>query len=349
MQTTVVRKRFLVRLAILSAALLIICLPGCVRKHPQEVVVYAALDREFSEPLLQQFEQETGIHVLAKYDIESNKTVGLATAIVAEKNRPRCDVFWNNEILHSVRLAQAGLAEPGHSSPHASSYPAEYVAADSSWHGFAARARVLIVNTDRLTSPDDYPTSVRDLADPRWKNNCGMARPLFGTTATHAAVLVAAWGEQEALAFLQSVRDNAVIEGGNRQVAQHVAEGRYAWGITDTDDAIIQIEKGAPVKMVWPDQGNGQPGTLLIPNTLMIVRGGPNQANAIRLVDWLLRTETESELAASASAQIPLRTDATSQSRVWPTGNPPRTFRPDYDAAAKSWDSAGRQLGRIFQ
>lgn len=347
MHAIFVRKWFPIAVAMTSAILLFAALPGCVRKHSQEVVVYAALDREFSEPLLQQFEQETGIHVLAKYDIESNKTVGLTTAIVAEKNRPRCDVFWNNEILHSVRLARAGLAEPW-LSPQAKNYPAGYMAADSTWHGFSARARVLIVNTNLLTAPEAYPTSIRDLANPGWKNNCGMARPLFGTTATHAAVLFAEWGETDALEFFRTVKANAVIEGGNRQVAQNVADSRYAWGITDTDDAIIQIEKGAPVKIVWPDQGEQQPGTLLIPNTLMIVQGGPNQENARKLVDWLLRAETESALASASSAQIPLRNHSSSSSRVWPTENPPRTFRPDYDAAAKGWDSTARHLAEIF-
>ena len=47
-------------------------LAGC--REENSVVVYAALDREFSGPVLQEFENSTGITVLAKYDDESTKT-----------------------------------------------------------------------------------------------------------------------------------------------------------------------------------------------------------------------------------------------------------------------------------
>ena len=55
---------------------------------------------------------------------------------------------------------------------------------------------------------------------------------------------------------------------GNKQVAQAVAGGKLAFGLTDTDDAMIEIENGMPVAIVYPDQGEGQMGTLFIPNTL---------------------------------------------------------------------------------
>ena len=69
------------------------------------VVVYTALDEQFSRPIFEQFTAETGIRVLAKYDTESTKSVGLTQALLAERARPRCDVFWNNEIVNTLRLA----------------------------------------------------------------------------------------------------------------------------------------------------------------------------------------------------------------------------------------------------
>lgn len=337
----------------LPLLLLLLLLPaglcgGCLRSSPREVVVYAALDREFSEPLLRDFGEQTGIRVLAKYDVESNKTVGLASALVAEQNRPRCDVFWNNELLHSVRLAQAGLVQPS-PSPHSADYPAQYTAADHTWHGFAARARILIVNTELLPDPAAWPDSIADLADPHWKNNCGLARPLTGTTASHAAFLFESLGPAEATRFFQAVHDNAIAEGGNRQVARHVGEGRYAWGLTDTDDAILEIENGSPVRIVWPDQGADGSGALLIPNSLVLVKGGPNPQNGQLLIDWLLRAESESALAACPSAQIPLNRKAAAVSRVWPAGPAPRIHTPDPGGAARNWDRPAGILQEIFR
>ncbi|MGI9427374.1 MAG: extracellular solute-binding protein, partial [Bythopirellula sp.] len=119
------------------------------------VVVYTALDQDFSQPVFEEFTRQTGIDVLAKYDTESTKTVGLTQALFAERERPRCDLFWNNEIVNTLRLDQAGLLA-GYASPAAAAYPEAYRSRQHTWHGFAARARVLIVNTE-LVAPADEP------------------------------------------------------------------------------------------------------------------------------------------------------------------------------------------------
>ena len=62
-----------------------------------EVILYCAQDQNYAEPILQQFEQETGIRVKTVYDSEAVKTVGLANRLLAERDRPQCDIFWGNE------------------------------------------------------------------------------------------------------------------------------------------------------------------------------------------------------------------------------------------------------------
>ncbi len=74
------------------------------------VVVYSSLDREFSEPVLKAYGEQTKIRVLPKFDVESTKTVGLTNLIIAESRRPRCDLFWNNEILNTLAPQGAGFA-----------------------------------------------------------------------------------------------------------------------------------------------------------------------------------------------------------------------------------------------
>src|SRR3954469_7286069 len=81
-----------------------IAAPGCWSRSENDVVVYTAQDLEFAEPIFHDFEHATGKKIAAKYDTEATKTVGLAEAVVAERDRPRCDVFWNNEILNTLRL-----------------------------------------------------------------------------------------------------------------------------------------------------------------------------------------------------------------------------------------------------
>lgn len=329
----------------LVLAVVAVVTTGCREHAAPEVVVYTALDEDFSRPIFADFTRETGIEVLAKYDAESTKTVALTQAILAERDRPRCDVFWNNELVNTLRLDEAGLLA-AYDSPVGTKYPAEYRSAENHWFGFAARARVLIVNTD-LLEEGERPDSILALADERWQGRCAIAKPLAGTTASHAAVLFATWGPKRAEEFFHGVKQNAAVVAGNKQVALAVAAGRYAFGLTDTDDAMIEVERGAPVAIVYPDQGPDGLGTLFIPNTLGKIRGGPNPAAAKKLVDYLLSPAVEQKLAAGPSAQIPLNPAVDQPPRV----ESPRTVRAmpvDFAAAAENWDRAARFLRDEF-
>lgn len=321
-------------------------LAGCDWGSEREVIVYTALDAEFSRPVLEDFTKETGVSVRPKFDAESNKTVGLTQLILQERNRPRCDVFWNNEILNTLRLQQEGLLDV-YRPPMAEEYPAAFRSPQGTWYGFAGRARVLVVNTE-LVPEAERPRSIRDLADSKWRGRAAIAKPLAGTTATHAACLFAAWGDEEAKKFFRALKANEVnVLSGNKQVATWVAGGQLPFGLTDTDDAIIEIEKGRPVEIVYPDQGEGGLGTLFIPNTLAIIRGGPHPQGARRLVDYLLSRKVEAKLAAGKSAQIPLNPNVDAKVRV----ETPKTLKPmavDFEKAAEKWDTAVKFLDAEF-
>src|SRR5437868_4977348 len=122
-----------------------LALTGCPRSQPR-VVLYCAQDEEFAKGLLQTFGERTGLEAAPKFDTEADKSVSLYLELVQEKDRPRCDVFWKYEILMTIRLQRAGMLE-AYDTPAAMPYPASAKADDHTWHAFAARARVLIVNT----------------------------------------------------------------------------------------------------------------------------------------------------------------------------------------------------------
>lgn len=318
---------------------------GCGPSEPPEVTVYTALDEEFSRPIFDAFTRQTRVTVRAKYDTESTKTVGLAEALIAEQANPRCDLFWNNEALHTLRLAKQDLLR-GYMSPRAAEYPADVRSVDGKWYGFAARARVLLVNTN-IVSEARRPDSILDLNDPQWGDRAGIAKPLFGTTATHAACLFAAWGDERAKEFFQRLKRNARILSGNKQVARAVSGGSLAFGLTDTDDAIIEVEAGHPVTIVYPDQGEDELGTLFIPNTLGLIAGSPHQAEANALVDYLLSAEVEGRLAMGPSAQIPLNENAEEKPRV-ETPATVKAMPVDFQQAADAWPDAAAWLAEEF-
>lgn len=318
---------------------------GCASSEPR-VVLYCAQDRDFAVPLLDEFRQQTGLPVVPKYDTEKNKSVSLYEELVAEKDRPRCDVFWNNEILSTIRLQKQGLLEP-YDSPSAKPYPAEARAADHTWHAFATRARIVIVNT-HLVPEKDRPRSLLELSDARWRNRVVMAQPQYGTSATQAACLFQVLGRERAKRFYLDLKANGVqLAPGNKQVAEWVGQGRtpagqeVALGITDTDDAMEEEQDGHEVAILYPDRdasADSKLGTLFIPNTLALLKGAPNPTGARRLIDYLLSADVEKRLAEGPSHQVPLNPEV--KAALPKQIETPKSVRPmqvDFEKAAELW------------
>lgn len=320
-------------------------LAGCQVGTDSEVVVYCALDNDFADPILTRFQQQSGILVRSKYDVESNKTVGLVNRLLLEGKRPRCDVFWNNEIVHTLRLVEKGLTA-GCPIPGIEGIPTNYRSAEGHWYGLAARARVLLVHRELLPQPQ-WPRSIHDLVRPEWRGKVGIAKPLFGTTASHAAALFTHWGQQKATSFFRDLKKNVVVLPGNKQVAQAVSHGRLLFGLTDTDDAIIEREQGAPVEIVFPDQRSGEMGTLFIPNSLCVIDRGPNPQNARQLLKYLLSPEVETSLAKGPSGQFPVNQDLRVRSRVDP-GEGINWMDTDFNRVSHQWNTVAGILRDLF-
>ena len=243
-------------------------------------------------------------------------------------------------------MQQDGVLQP-YESPAAVPFPAAFKAKDHTWTAFAARPRVLIVNTEKVKK-EDFPTSLWNLTEPRWKGKVAMAKPLFGTTGTQAACLFQAWGTDRASDFYRKLHANGIeLVTGNKQVAVGVGVGQYAIGMTDTDDAWAEIEAGKPVHMLFPP-GEPPDGVLFIPNTVAMIKGCPNPDRAKKLIDFLLSPEVEIKLAKSASKQIPLNPEVKLDLKPIET---PQTVRPlpvDFAQAAAVWDESQAYLVKEF-
>jgi iron(III) transport system substrate-binding protein len=322
----------------LFAILAPLVVPGCSRGP--EVVVYCAHDREFAEPMLDQFTKETGIHVAVRYDSEANKAVGLYEELLREAPKPRCDVHWNNEVLATIRLQKERILEQ-YDSAAAAPFPPRFKAKDHTWTAFAARARVLIVNTEKVKEAA-LPRGLRDLTKPEWTGRIAMAKPMFGTNATQAACLFQVWGATEAQDFYRKLHANNIeLLPGNKQVAMAVGAGQYAAGMTDTDDAFAEIDAGKPVRIIYPDADappDSKCGVLFIPNTVAMIKGCPHPEQAKKLIDYLLSPTVEAALAKSESRQIPLNPEVKIElPKGLQTPQTVTTLPVDFEAAAATW------------
>ena len=112
----------------------LILFSGCKTKESakQQVGVYTSLDKVFSQPILEAFKKQTGIKVLAVYDSEATKTTGLVNRLIAEKNNPKADVFWNSETGRTIVLKNKGVLA-SYKSPSAVDIPDTFKDADGYW------------------------------------------------------------------------------------------------------------------------------------------------------------------------------------------------------------------------
>jgi iron(III) transport system substrate-binding protein len=319
-------------------------LSGCISTQ-NELILYTSLDQIYSEPITKEFEKTSGITVKVVYDSEATKTVGLVNRLLAEKNNPQADVFWNSEVGRTIVLKNKGVLAP-YISPQSKGIPGYFKDPEGYWTGFAARARVLIYNTN-LVKESDLPKQLEDLTQPRWKDKVVIANPLFGSTATQIAALHTIWGGEKTTQFLKALKSNGVVlVDGNSLVRDKVGAGSFPVGLTDTDDANSGILGGMPVKMAFLDQGEGEIGTFVMPNTVCLIKNGPHRKNAEKLIDYLLSPDVERKLAACPSVQIPLHQGlkldsglAIDQIRVMPV---------DFVTVGNTLETSSRILQELF-
>ncbi len=326
------------------ATLLFIAFGILPNGYADVVVVYTSVDQLFSQPILHEYEKKSGTNVKAVYDVEAAKTTGLVNRLIAEQRRPRCDVFWNGEIGNTIVLKRKEVLAP-YASPAAKEIPPPLIDKENYWTGFAARARILIYNTNLLTN-SELPKSIFELTRPQWRKKVAMAYPLFGTTATHTAAMFATLGEEKTREYLKALAANEVlIVDGNSVVRDMVAEGRIPIGFTDTDDANVAIRAGKPVRIIYPDK-TGM-GTLIIPNTVALIKGAPHPAEGCELIDYLLSKEVESRLSHCPSANMPVRSDVQRPDHIPPYAAI-TAMRVDYDRVADMMPAAAGFCQRLF-
>jgi iron(III) transport system substrate-binding protein len=308
------------------------------RKGTHPLVVYCAHDSVYAEGILQEFSRRTGISLATKFDTEATKSLGLVELLKRESSQPRCDVFWNNELLGTLDLQDGGLLLP-YRGPGFGRIPAQFRDPQGCWVGFAARLRVYIINTDKL-KPDDGALQEALAGD---LSRAAIAKPLYGTTLTHYSILWDLWGEETLKGWHRQCRERGLREVmGNAQVKNLVAEGVCDLGFTDSDDFFQAKDEGKPVASLPVRLPNGS--TICIPNTVCIMKGTHRLKESQELVDYLLSEECELALANSSSRQIPLgpvpegRLSAEVKTlREWSKASIPLSFLGPARAACLAW------------
>lgn len=298
-------------LAACSISLLATVLAGCSlpgeqkasageKTAPSSLVAYSGRKEPLIKPVLDAFEKETGI----KVTLRSGGASELANAIIEEQKSPGADVFIANDAGTLEMLRLKGLLQPN-ASPALDAVPADLKSADGSWIGVSARSRVIMYNSN-LVKESDFPGSIKDLADPRWKKQVAIASSSNESVIGHITSLRLVQGDGETEKFIRGLMANQVQSlKGHTEVRKAVGSGEFKMGIVNHYYYHLEKKDGSPVGVIYPDQGEGQMGVPVNVAGAAIVKGAKNSHSARRFVDYLVKPETQ-ELFARLNFEIPV-------------------------------------------
>ncbi len=338
----IIKRKILLIILTLLVFLTSFC--GC-NGNIKSVVVYTSVDQVYSEKIFKLFEQKSGIKVKAVYDIEASKSVGLANRLVAEKDCPQADVFWNGEILKILDLKEKGVLERADITS-AKGLPSSFVDEDGYWYGFGGRARVLIVNK-ALVSLENCPKTLSELANSQYIKQTGIAYPIFGTTSTQVATLYTYWGEIKAKEYFTSLKNLGIsVLEGNSVVKDYVSQKKLYMGLTDTDDALSEMKQNKDLDIIFLDQGENDMGTLVIPNTVAYIKGAPHPTQADAFMEFLLSAETEQALVDDGWIHIPVHINVTASKDI--LAKKIKIMPVDFNEAYKKLLKATKEMTEIF-
>jgi iron(III) transport system substrate-binding protein len=281
--------------------------PAAAQGTEGEVVVYTAAQSTIAQAIGPMFEQKTGI----KVNFVEAGTGEILKRARAEVANPLGDVLWalgaegmaaNADLLESYTVTDdakiaaiykkgmGGRITPNNVTP-----------------------MVIIYNT-KLLPAGEAPKTWRSLTEPRWTDKIAYAAAdKSGSSFTILATLLTVFGDNDTgWKVVEDIMKNAKILPSSSRVPKGVADGEYQAGLTYEDAAMRQVKGGAPVSVVYP-----QDGTSIPPDGNAILKGAKHPKAARAFMDYAVSKEVM-DLLAQKFALRSARTDVAA-----PEGFPP--------------------------
>lgn len=225
-----------------------------------EITVYTALEDEQVTEYLAKF-NETYPDITVNVVRESTGTI--TARLIAEKDNPQADVVWGTAASSMMVLDDMGALRPYE--PEGCDRILPQFKSDKevpTWVGIDAWETAFTVNTEELKKLGvDEITSYEDLLDPKLKGHIVMSNPNSSGTGflTVSAILQMNGKDSEAgWDYLDKLHENIAqyVHSGSKP-AKMAASGECAVGISFGYAGLSQKEDGAPVEVVFPEEGSG--------------------------------------------------------------------------------------------
>ncbi|TNH04573.1 Fe(3+) ABC transporter substrate-binding protein [Testudinibacter sp. TR-2022] len=308
-----------------------------------EVNVYSYRQPYLIEPILKNFEKESGIKVNLIFDDK-----GLVERIKREGELSPADVVLTVDIKRVMDVVNAGLAQPIHSHALEENIPAQYRDSKEQWFALTTRARVIYSSKDRVGKlPADF--TYYDLAKPEYKGKVCVRSGKNAYNVSLVASMIAHDGEAKAKSWLEGLKANLAQkpQGGDRDQVKAIKEGvcdyaignSYYYGKMLDDDKQRSWAEAAYLN--FPNQDSY--GTHVNISGVVIAKHAPNKDNAVKLVEYLSGNSAQ-QAYAELNHEYPVKPGVpfSAQVQSWGTFNadklPLETIAENYDKALKLVD-----------
>lgn len=260
---------------------------GCRKEEEiieyDELVVYSPHPLEFIDPIVGEFENETGITV----KVIVAGTGELLNRIKSETYNVNCDVLWGGSL--STLRSETDLFEKYLSKN-------EKYAIFKNKEGYITRftmvPSVIMINTNLVG--DISINGYSDLLKKELKGKIAYANPSKSSSSFEQLInQLNAMGNrdiEEGWKYIEKLiinLDNELLDSSS-EVYNGVVEGKYTVGLTFEEPAAMFLKSGAPVKIVYPKEG-----TIIRPDGISIIRNAKNYENATKFVDFLTSKNTQ--------------------------------------------------------
>ncbi|WP_408021821.1 Fe(3+) ABC transporter substrate-binding protein [Spirabiliibacterium falconis] len=263
----------------------------------QEVNVYSYRQPYLIEPILKNFEKDTGVKVNLIFD---NK--GLVERLKREGELSPADVILTVDISRVMEVVNSGLAQAVKSAVLEENIPSQYRDSGNQWFALTTRARAIYSSKERVGQlPDSF--TYEDLANPKLKGKVCVRSGKHPYNLSLLASIIAHDGEAKAKAWLEGLKANLAQkpQGGDRDQVKAIKEGvcdyslgnSYYYGKMLEDDK--QRSWAEAVFINFPNQETT--GTHVNISGAAVAKYAPNKDNAVKLLEYLSSDDAQHQYA----------------------------------------------------
>ncbi|MDI5922649.1 Fe(3+) ABC transporter substrate-binding protein [Halomonas sp. LR5S13] len=272
----------------------------------EELNVYSARHYDSDEALYAAFTEQTGVEV----NVLEGDSDQLIQRLKLEGEASPADVMITVDAGRLWRGEQEDIFASVDSEVLDERLPDYMRHPEGKWFGFSQRVRAIFIDPTEVNA--DEITSYEDLADPKFEGQVCIRSSNNIYNQSLLASLIAHHSEEEAEAWAKGVVDNFARdpEGGDTDQIRGVASGEcnialanhYYYVRLVNSDQEADREAAEKVEIVFPNQ-DGRGAHVNVGGAGM-VKGAPNEENAVRFLEFLASDEAQA-LFATGNYEFP--------------------------------------------